>query len=433
MVGRRITVGLVIVGLVGACAAQADASTSSQSVAGEATGSHFLTFTPENTHEEVGNYHSLGQLGNGSYDITTTEATVCSHGDASQSLTGTATLQRDDGAQLRGTVVGTQSCFADADGTSAVTFTLILTSGTRDLVGARVQFTGRFGNVVAIPDGDRGDETLTIAGSLSTTKRLGWWTLGQSGSVYAFGGAPYLGRATTPTAPATALAATRDGGGYWVVNSLGQVYAFGDARWSGNADRSGWSASERAVSIVSTASGAGYWLFTNAGRVVPFGDAPNLGEFFPLPLNRPIVAAIATPSHHGYLLVASDGGVFAYGDAQFRGSTGALKLNRPIVAAAAPCPWAIDGCQSPGGAGYWLIASDGGVFAFGGAPFRGSLGGRALTAPIVGASTYGSFSEGYVLTSSTGDAFDFSSNPFFGWSDTNALTSPPIAGITATG
>jgi hypothetical protein len=38
-----------------------------------------------------------------------------------------------------------------------------------------------------------------------------------------------------------------------------------------------------------------------------------------------------TPTGHGYWLVASDGGVFAYGDATYHGSTGALPLAQPIV------------------------------------------------------------------------------------------------------
>ncbi len=37
------------------------------------------------------------------------------------------------------------------------------------------------------------------------------------------------------------------------------------------------------------------------------------------------------------------------------------------------------------GDGYWLVASDGGIFAFGDAPFLGSLGALHLNAPIVGA------------------------------------------------
>ena len=69
-----------------------------------------------------------------------------------------------------------------------------------------------------------------------------------------------------------------------------------------------------------------------------------------------------TPDGGGYWLVASDGGVFSFGDAGFYGSTGSLVLNQPIVGMAA----------TPDGAGYWLVASDGGVFSFGDARFYGS-------------------------------------------------------------
>jgi hypothetical protein len=38
-----------------------------------------------------------------------------------------------------------------------------------------------------------------------------------------------------------------------------------------------------------------------------------------------------TSDGHGYWLVASDGGIFTFGDAGFFGSTGAVALNKPIV------------------------------------------------------------------------------------------------------
>ena len=37
------------------------------------------------------------------------------------------------------------------------------------------------------------------------------------------------------------------------------------------------------------------------------------------------------------------------------------------------------------GLGYWSFASDGGVFSFGDATFLGSVGGRPLNEPVVGA------------------------------------------------
>ena len=40
----------------------------------------------------------------------------------------------------------------------------------------------------------------------------------------------------------------------------------------------------------------------------------------------------ATPDGRGYWLVASDGGIFAFGDyANFYGRTGSLHLNKPVV------------------------------------------------------------------------------------------------------
>jgi len=76
-------------------------------------------------------------------------------------------------------------------------------------------------------------------------------------------------------------------------------------------------------------------------------------------LNAPIVGMAATPDGGGYWLVASDGGIFAFGHAVFHGSTGGMHLNAPIVGMAA----------TPDGGGYWLAARDGGVFNFGDAKF----------------------------------------------------------------
>jgi hypothetical protein len=40
--------------------------------------------------------------------------------------------------------------------------------------------------------------------------------------------------------------------------------------------------------------------------------------------------------------------------------------------------------RTPSGAGYWLVAADGGVFSFGDAQFCGSVGGTHLNSPMVG-------------------------------------------------
>jgi hypothetical protein len=60
--------------------------------------------------------------------------------------------------------------------------------------------------------------------------------------------------------------------------------------------------------------------------------------------------------------------------------------------------------SAPGGTGYWMVASDGGVFAFGRATFAGSLGGSALT--IIGLFSTNA-GEGYTLVEANGTAHPF--------------------------
>ena len=72
-------------------------------------------------------------------------------------------------------------------------------------------------------------------------------------------------------------------------------------------------------------------------------------------LNAPMFGMVATPDRKGYWLVAHDGGVFAFGDAKFYGSLGNRHLTSPIVGMTVTAD----------GRGYWLTAQDGDVFAFG--------------------------------------------------------------------
>ena len=90
----------------------------------------------------------------------------------------------------------------------------------------------------------------------------------------------------------------------------------------------------------------------------------------------------SSPSSSGYWLVSSDGGIFAFGDAHFHGSTAGVTLSHPMVGIAA----------TPDGKGYWLASSDGGIFAFGDAHFDGSTGGVTLSHPIVGIAATGAHS-----------------------------------------
>ncbi len=122
----------------------------------------------------------------------------------------------------------------------------------------------------------------------------------------------------------------------------------------------------------------------------------------------------------GYWLDATDGGIFTYPNNAFYGSTGALRLNKPMVGMAA----------TTDGQGYWLVASDGGIFSYGDAAFQGSRGGQPLNAPIVGmASTPDG--KGYWLVASDGGMFSYGDAGFFGSRGGQPLNKP-IVGMAAT-
>ena len=143
------------------------------------------------------------------------------------------------------------------------------------------------------------------------------------------------------------------------------------------------------------------------------------GSMNGLPLNRPIVGMAATPDGGGYWLVASDGGIFSFGDAQFYGSMGGKPLNQPMVGMA----------STPDGKGYWLVASDGGVFAFGDAQFHGSMGGIHLNQPVVGIAA-DEATGGYWEVASDGGIFSFDA-PFYGSMGGQRLNAP-IKFVTGT-
>jgi hypothetical protein len=63
------------------------------------------------------------------------------------------------------------------------------------------------------------------------------------------------------------------------------------------------------------------------------------------------------------------------------------------------------------GKGYWIAAADGGVFAYGSAPFYGSLGGKTLSAPIIDIAACGS---GYYLIGADGAVYAFNCTYFGG-------------------
>ena len=154
----------------------------------------------------------------------------------------------------------------------------------------------------------------------------------------------------------------------------------------------------------------GYWLVASDGGIFSLRRRriPRLDRA--IALNQPIVGMAATPGGNGYWLVASDGGIFTFGDAQLprldrrhppqptdrrhgrdpdrqrllagRVRRRHLQLRRRAVprldrrhraSTSRSSAWP----PTPDGNGYWLVASDGGIFTFGDAQFHGSTGAHA--------------------------------------------------------
>jgi hypothetical protein len=159
----------------------------------------------------------------------------------------------------------------------------------------------------------------------------------------------------------------------------------------------------------------GYWLVGSDGGIFSFGAARFHGSTGADTLNRPVVGITPTINEGGYWLVASDGGIFSFGNAGFfgsipglglgpAGSTGGKHLNAPIVGMV----------PSFNGRGYFMVAADGGVFAFGDATFEGScpgIGGCSGSAVGVAPDATG---HGYWLVTSSGHVYTFGDARYFG-------------------
>ncbi|MEM9606284.1 MAG: PKD domain-containing protein [Actinomycetota bacterium] len=311
----------------------------------------------------------------------------------------------DDGAPaISWTVVDGPGQVAFADSSAASTTATFDTVGDYELqlsaddgVNAPAIDTVEV-SITAAPDdpGDPGDPPVSTGGE------VGYWMGGAGGDLFAFGDAPST---DAVQGSIVAMATTPDGDGLWVLTDDGVVHASNGAEHFGDVDLTTLTLPGEAVASLSVLpDGDGYWVFTDRGRAIAFGAAPDLEDLVDLgvapDLNGPVVGSSATPTGAGAFMVAADGGVFAVGDAVFVGSMGAQPLNAPVVGIV----------PDPDLGGYWLVAADGGIFAFE-AVFQGSMGAATLNAPVVGAIAFG---DGYLLVAADGGLFNFSDQQFLG-------------------
>ena len=192
--------------------------------------------------------------------------------------------------------------------------------------------------------------------------------------------------------------------GYWLVGSDGGIFTFGSAQFYGS---TGNIALQRpVVGISPTANKSGYWLVASDGGIFAFGNAGYYGSIpgaglspagsgLPHSLNAPIVGMVPSSDGGGYFMVASDGGVFAFGDARFEGSCPGMGGCSGAAVAVVP-----DGS----GNGYWLVTQTGNVYAFGDAAFYGAPGnqGSPVTSAVRTADGHGYW---VLLANGTVDAY----------------------------
>jgi hypothetical protein len=169
------------------------------------------------------------------------------------------------------------------------------------------------------------------------------------------------------------------------------------------------------VTTFSLTPSHGYWLVGSDGGIFSFGASQFYGSMGGRPLQRPVVGIVPTADRGGYWLDASDGGVFSFGDTHFYGSIPGLGLHPAGSGLSNSLEAPIAGMvPSHDQGGYFMVAADGGVFAFGDATFAGSCPGIGGCAGAAVAVMPDSTGEGYWLVTATGNVYAFGDAPNLG-------------------
>ena len=173
-------------------------------------------------------------------------------------------------------------------------------------------------------------------------------------------------RATSTSTRRSPAASRRSSGtGYWLLGRDGGIFSYGDAHFYGS---TGAHAPQQARQR--------HGAHDNDGRAT--GSSPTTAASSPSAtrtstvrrarsqLNKPVLGMERTASGKGYWLFASDGGIFSFGDAQvLRLARRARTLTSPVVSMQ----------RTATGKGYWMMTQDGRIFAFGDAHGYGDIAG----------------------------------------------------------
>ena len=126
-------------------------------------------------------------------------------------------------------------------------------------------------------------------------------------------------------------------------------------------------------------------------------------------LNKPVIGMVPTHDGGGYWLIASDGGVFAFGDAGFFGSLGGAPPSTALVGVA----------PTPDGGGYWVLGRQRHACTTSATRRRSGVSRRLarrsarMKSPMTG--LIPDFSgQGFDAVNGSGQAFAYGDAPYFG-------------------
>lgn len=214
------------------------------------------------------------------------------------------------------------------------------------------------------------------------------------------------------------------GQGYVEAGANGGAYAFGNANYEGSTESidNGITAQQwfggPIVGVAALPGNNGYFMVANSpggddivtcgfGSAQAYyyqhGSASNWC-FESYPGVDDAVGVAVDNANNGYWIVGSDGGIFAFDNAPYDGSAhGSLPNGQSVVAIAA----------TPDGNGYWEVTNGGYVYAYGDAQYEGGVSGLGIGCAIVGMAAAENDSS-YWLDGCDGGVYSLGQAPFDG-------------------
>lgn len=216
-----------------------------------------------------------------------------------------------------------------------------------------------------------------VVSVVATPDGHGYWELTNNGANFTFGDAQFYGDMIgksnllpSPTPSVVGMAPAANGSGYWFVYPNGQVFWFSSTGGFQQTPAS-TTLSLGGATIVSVASdpavnSKSYYVLTSTGDVYNF----SLGQSSVVPESGcPTGGCAGAPvsmtvdSTGNYYVLTSTGNVYENGTT---GASGCL-----YVGGCSGTPVSIAAYNEANGTGYWIVTSNGSVYAFGSAPYKG--------------------------------------------------------------